>query len=272
MDAIWPPALAFDVDPTRRERYSLRQARYHAIGLEVASLLPEFERRGERLRYLDVGVWNGVSMRHIEAHDTRRTVEYHGVDLKLRPTMYKRSSWASLQEGDLLNGLPDVPSDAFDVVVCEQVLEHLPEIGEALATLCRVTKPGGLLILGVPIFTPPFRYLRERFVPVWDRWFPPRKTRGHLQAFSRHTFLDAIARNCDVTIQTTRGFRMISGGLLRGLENSRIWWRLNCTLGRWLPGLCTEIQVLARKNGTPHTLPLPEDATCETECALAPAA
>ena len=159
MDATHAPALAFGVDPTRRERYSLRQARYHAIGLEIAALLTEFQRRGERLQLLDVGVWNGVSMRHIEAHDPHRTVEYHGVDLKLRPTMYKRSSWASLQEGDLLNGLPDVPSDAYDVVLCEQVLEHLPEVDEALATLCRVTKPGGLMILGVPIFSPPFRFL-----------------------------------------------------------------------------------------------------------------
>jgi SAM-dependent methyltransferase len=271
MDAAPVPALAFGVDPTRRELYSLRQARYHAIGQEIAGLLPDFQRRGERLRLLDVGVWNGVSMRHIEAHDPQRTVEYHGVDLKLRPALYKRSSWASLQEGDLLNGLPDVPSDAFDVVLCEQVLEHLPEVDEALATLCRVTRPGGLMILGVPIFSPGLRLVRERVVPVWDGWFPPNKARGHLQAFSRGTFLAAIDRNCDVTIQTTRGFRMISGGLLRGLENSRRWWQLNCALGRWLPGLCTEIQVLARKNPAANTLPLPEVAACESNCTAAAA-
>src|SRR5581483_75430 len=144
-------------------------------------------------------------------------------------------------EGDLLSGLPHIPSDYFDIVICEQVLEHLPEVDSALATLCRVTKPGGLMILGVPIFPLGLHLVRRHVVPLVDKVIPPRKIRGHLQAFSRSTFLAAIARNCDVTIQTSRGFRMISGGLLRGLENSRTWWQLNCALGKWLPGLCIEI-------------------------------
>src|SRR5688572_25786798 len=98
MDAKTSPALAFGVDPTRPERYSLRQARYHAIGQEIAQLIPGFERRGERLQLLDVGTWNGVSMRHIEPHDPQRTVDFHGVDLKLHPALYQRSQWSSLTE------------------------------------------------------------------------------------------------------------------------------------------------------------------------------
>jgi SAM-dependent methyltransferase len=239
--------MAFGVDPTRPEWFSLRQARYEAIGRDVARLLPEFQ-RGARLKLLDVGVWNGVSMRYIEQHDVQHRIEYHGVDLKLHHSVYKPEAWTSLQEGDLLTGLPHVPSDHFDIVICEQVLEHLPEVETALAALSRVAKPGGLMILGVPIFPPGLHLVRKHVVPLWDRLIPPKKSRGHLQAFSRGTFLEAIRRNCDVTIQTSRGFRIISGGVLRRLENSRTWWQLNCTLGRWLPGLCTEIQVLARKN------------------------
>jgi SAM-dependent methyltransferase len=254
--------LAYGVDPTRREYYSLRQARYFAIAQEVAGLLPEFERRGERLKYLDVGVWNGISMRYLEPHDPKGVIDYHGVDLKLHAGLYQREKWSSLQEGDLLSGLPHVPSNQFDVLVCEQVLEHLPEVDGALATLCRVVKPGGLMILGVPIFPPGVHLVRKHLVPVWDKVVGLKKPRSHLQAFSRGTFLAAIERNCDVTIQTTRGFRMMSGGLLRGLENHRWWWQMNCTMGRWFPGLCTEIQVLARKRGGVATIPLPETAAC----------
>jgi SAM-dependent methyltransferase len=257
-------ALAFGVDPTRRERYSLRQARYEAIGVEIARLLPEFARRNEPLRLLDVGVWNGVSMRYIEARDPDQRVEYHGVDLHLHPGIYKPSAWKSLQQGDLLAGLPQVPSEAFDVVLCEQVLEHLPEVEAALTALSRVLKPGGWLIVGVPIFPPGIAWIRRHGVPLWDRMVGRAKPRGHLQVFSKRSFLTAIERHCGVTVLDTRGFRIISGGWLRPLENSRGWWRFNRWLGRRVPGLCTEIQVVARKIKIP--LPSQPSRTEDSPC------
>ena len=241
------PRLAFGVDPTRTERYSLRQARYHAVGEEIARLIPDFQSRGERLQLLDVGVWNGVSMRYVEPHDPTGTVDFHGVDLKLHHVIYRQNAWKSLQEGNLLHGLTFLPSNTFDVVICEQVLEHLPEIDGAMATLSRVVKPGGLLILGVPIFPPGVHLLRRHLVPQWDRLVGRRKARGHLQAFSRASFERNIRDYCQADVLESRGFRMISGGLLRPLENQRWWWQMNRTLGATLPGLCTEIQVLARK-------------------------
>jgi SAM-dependent methyltransferase len=239
--------LAFGVDPTRQEQYSLRQARYHAIGEEVARLIPDFQRRGERLKLLDVGVWNGVSRRYLEVQDPLETIEFHGVDLKLHHVIYKQDSWKALYEGDLLAGFPFLDSEQFDVVICEQVLEHLPQVNIALATLSRVVKPGGMLILGVPIFPRGVHLLRRHLVPLWDRLVGRRKPRGHLQAFSRLSFEAAIEKNCDVEIVARRGFRMISGGLLRGLENHRWWWQTNRTLGTWFPGLCTEVQIVAVK-------------------------
>lgn len=239
--------LAFGVDPTRSETYSLRQARYHAIGEELGRLVPEFIRRDQPLKLLDVGFWNGVSRRYIEVHDTAGVIEFHGVDLKLHHAIYKRDSWDSLQEGDLLAGLPFLESNQFDVVICEQVLEHLPHVNIALATLSRVLKPGGRLILGVPIFPQGVHLLRRHVVPWGDRLVGKRKPRSHLQAFSRASFEAAVEKNCDVEIIARRGFRMVSGGLLRPLENHRWWWRMNRTLGEWLPGLCTELQVIAVK-------------------------
>lgn len=238
---------AFGVDPTRKERYSLRQARYQALAEDIARWLPDYERRQQPLRLLDVGVWNGVSMRYIEVHDPQRRIEYHGVDLRLHPGIYRPQAWTSLQEGDLLTGLPHIPSASFDVVICEQVLEHLPAVDVALATLSRVLTPGGWLIVGVPIFPPGIAWLRRHVVPRWDRWVGRSKPRGHLQAFSRSSFVQAVERHCAVTIVETRGFRIISGGWLRPLENWRGWWRFNRWLGRHLPGLCTELQVVARK-------------------------
>ena len=239
--------LAFGVDPTRSETYSLRQARYHAIGEELGRLIPDFVRRDQPLKLLDVGFWNGVSRRYIEVHDPAGVVEFHGVDLKLHHAIYKRESWDSLQEGDILAGFPFLESNQFDVVICEQVLEHLPHINIALATLSRVLKPGGRLILGVPIFPRGVHLIRRHVIPFCDRLVGKTKPRSHLQAFSRASFEAAIEKNCDVEIIARRGFRMVSGGLLRPLENQRWWWQMNRTLGEWLPGLCTELQVIAVK-------------------------
>ena len=51
-------------------------------------------------------------------------------------------------------GYPEIPSGHYDVVVCEQVLEHLAALDIALATLVRVLRSGGRLVIGVPIFPP----------------------------------------------------------------------------------------------------------------------
>ncbi|MBI1346316.1 methyltransferase domain-containing protein [bacterium] len=251
-------SLAFGVDPTRHERYSLRQGRYQAIGDVLAQESQRLQAVGAKLKLLDVGVWNGISMRYIEPRVPHTQIEYHGVDLKLHAGIYRREDWASLQEGNLLDGMPHLPSETYDVLICEQVVEHLPTIDVALQTLSRVVKPGGLLILGVPIFPPGVHLLRKHLVPAIDKLVGTKKVRGHLQAFSRLSFERAVLKNCDVDILASRGFRMISGGLLRSLENQHWWWRLNRHLGYRLPGLCTEIQVVARKRGTPleATLPL----------------
>ena len=40
---------------------------------------------------------------------------------------------------------------------------------------------------------------------------------------------------------------MISGGLLRSLENYHWWWKLNRRIGVLLPAACIEIQVIGTK-------------------------
>ena len=129
----------------------------------------------------------------------------------------------------------------------EPVLEHLPEVNLAMATLTRALKPGGTLIVGVPIFPPGFDLVRRHLVPRIDRLAQKRKPRSHLQAFTLKSFQTALNRNCDLQIDEARGFRILSGGVFRPLENHRWWWQFGRWTGRLAPGLCTEVQVVGRK-------------------------
>ena len=46
----------------------------------------------------------------------------------------------------------DCESDRWDFIVCHRVVEHIPDDRQGMRELRRVLKPGGLLILSVPIF------------------------------------------------------------------------------------------------------------------------
>jgi 2-polyprenyl-3-methyl-5-hydroxy-6-metoxy-1,4-benzoquinol methylase len=239
---------AFGVEPGYAP-FRLRQARYQALGEDIATLAQEHRQMtGRPLDLLDVGCGDGLTMRYVEPHPGAADVRYHGVDRFTRGTeeVYKVEQWR-LRKVDLERGMPQVDSDRYDVVVCEQVLEHLHGCEGAIDELVRVVRPGGLLIVGVPIFPHGVHLLRRHLVPRMDRILGVKKVRGHVQAFSKATFCRLLEETGELKIEEVRGFRVVSGGPLRPLEYCRWWWQLNRRIGAAVPSLCVEIQVLARK-------------------------
>jgi 2-polyprenyl-3-methyl-5-hydroxy-6-metoxy-1,4-benzoquinol methylase len=240
---------AFGIEPNF-EPYSLRQARYFELGVDVAERAQRhFARTGRPLELLDIGVWDGVSRRYIEAHTGGEHVIYSAADAYPHGEgfVYRHEDWIH-HHCDLERGLLQLPSERYDVVICEQVLEHLHHFEPTLCDLERLTRPGGLVVVGVPIFPFGFHLVRRHAVPITDRLFRVKKKRGHVQAFSRTTILRALRRSCpQLSVERERGFRIISGGLLLFLEHYRWWWRFNRRLGALVPLLCTEIQILLTK-------------------------
>ncbi|HVB52299.1 MAG TPA: class I SAM-dependent methyltransferase [Acidimicrobiales bacterium] len=59
---------------------------------------------------------------------------------------------ANVVQGDALH-LP-FPTATFDVVVCSEVLEHIPDDVAAMSELARVLRPGGAMAITVPRFGP----------------------------------------------------------------------------------------------------------------------
>jgi len=77
----------------------------------------------------------------------------------------------------IIGSLTDTPFDdaSFDSIVCNAVLEHVPDINKVMAELTRVLRPGGTFIAGVP-FLQPFhlspvdyrRYTRDGLIELGD--------------------------------------------------------------------------------------------------------
>lgn len=69
------------------------------------------------------------------------------------------------------NDMGCFPDARFDTVLCNAVLEHDPYFWKTVSEVRRVTKPGGLVVVGVPgycklPFEKPYRYLMRRIPGV----------------------------------------------------------------------------------------------------------
>jgi len=75
------PRLAFGVDPSRPERYSLRQARYAALADDISEWAGAAARRGDSLSLLDVGCGWGPLLRHLDTKPHFDKLEMSAADV-----------------------------------------------------------------------------------------------------------------------------------------------------------------------------------------------
>ena len=232
--------LAFGVEPSDR-RYRLRLARYPALAEAVAEFI---RAQPGHVRLLDAGVGRGRTRRYLAPlglADDR--VEFHGMDVAedLGARCHDAAEWR-LVRADISRTFPWRDA-AFDVVVCEQVLEHVDEPEAALREIARCLRPGGLLVAGVPTFPPGVAWLRDRVAP--DAHATEGREHGHVRTFTKSGFVALVHAGGAFDVRAVRGFRSFSGGLAAPLEDHRWWWHANAAFGRALPSLCAEVQVVA---------------------------
>ena len=113
--------------------------------------------------------------------------------------------------GDALR-LP-FPDQAFDKIICAEVLEHLPDDLSAMAELARVLRPGGLLAVSVPRYGPELVNwaLSERYHSVPG---------GHVRIYRRRQLHERFA---------AAGLELVSSHHAHALH-SPYWW-LRCLVG-----------------------------------------
>jgi SAM-dependent methyltransferase len=126
---------------------------------------------------------------------------------------------------------PLTVGDRFDVVICEQVLEHIPDPWAAAANLRELTVPGGRVIVSTPFL------IKVHEVPIMalrDYWrFTPRGLR---------TLLERAGLEVD-TVQTWGNRRCVMGNLRRW-SSYRLWHPLYNE-----PDLAVQVWAFARHPG-----------------------
>ncbi|MEM7001825.1 MAG: class I SAM-dependent methyltransferase [Pseudomonadota bacterium] len=228
---------AFGVEPAK-VKYRLRLARYPALAEYLADWVANRASAGDRgFKLLDIGAGMGRTFLYLQAADLDQHFQMIGLDIDpgRKDAVYANNPW-DIRQGDAEQGL-DFPDNSLDVVVCEQLLEHLNHPQRVIEEVQRVLKDDGLFFCGVPIFPEPVAKLR--------RWWVKRNGLGrsdHIQTYSLRSIRQQLSPRF-VEIEA-RGFRIVSGGLLRRLENHAWWYRFNRRLGRFVPGLCIEVQLI----------------------------
>lgn len=166
---------------------------------------------------IDIGCGRG---RHTHALAARGGLRVVGLDLDRADLEGAREGFAyfhqlegwALVEGDALR-LP-FPDDAFDCVICSEVLEHLPDFEAALDEIARVTKPDGVFALSVPRAWPEAICWR---LSEGYRTAPG----GHVRIFDASALREAV---------TARGFAFAARHGAHALH-SPYWW-LKCAVWR----------------------------------------
>ncbi|MBC8283100.1 MAG: methyltransferase domain-containing protein [Nitrospinae bacterium] len=104
------------------------------------------------IRILDAGCGDGINLLGLNnmAQAKAWNVSIYGSDYN--PMRLERAAKFSFVEEINLSPLDNLPyaDDWFDVVLCNHVIEHIPNDKNVLLELKRVLRPSGLLILGVP--------------------------------------------------------------------------------------------------------------------------
>jgi ubiquinone/menaquinone biosynthesis C-methylase UbiE len=232
--------IAYGVEPSNRA-FRLRLARYP----HMVELMKRVLNGRTPVEVLDIGPGKGRTVSFSRVLLGRDDVRYYGVDISsVRLARSARHPYNGLFLGDGRQ-LP-FRTGRFDIVVAMHVLEHVAQTDKFLDEIKRVLKPGGHLILGIPLMPNEVLMIQSFMSPLID-WYDHvmHNHRDHEAWFSRQS-IEKFLKHHGFKIHDLTGFRLFSlpANLL---EDYRWWYRFQGWLGRILPSLSGEVNILAQK-------------------------
>ena len=107
-----------------------------------------------------------------------------------------------------------VADESFDVIVCTEVLEHVPEPILALQEFSRILKPGGKLLLTAPlgsgIHQEPYHYYGG-YTPYWYRKFLAESGFNNIEIKANGGFFKHFAQESIRFVKMSAPWKMVAG-------------------------------------------------------------
>jgi SAM-dependent methyltransferase len=206
----------------------------------------EVQSQFEPVRILDAGCGDGINLLGLSkiVHLRGWNVRIYGADYN--PLRVDRASKLPFIEEVKLSPLDSLPypNGYFQVVLCNQVLEHISNDLDVLVEFKRILQPGGMLILGVP---------NEGCALAWFRNHVLQRsilrTTDHVNFYTKNKISDLVS-----TTQMEL-YGIVSTGFF--IPHLLIHYMLSCfAIGRSLmrlmgeiwPSQCVELIVLAKNS------------------------
>ena len=137
-DSMWEDILSSLAGTVSRHPWFQARARMSVALLRELGVLPP-------ARILDAGCGWGTNLLALERAGYRPI----GLDISGRSLERLDRPGRELIQADLTQPIP-ANAERYDAVMALDVIEHLDDDGRAVATLARLTKPGGVVIVGTP--------------------------------------------------------------------------------------------------------------------------
>ena len=186
---------------------------------------------------LDIGCGEGRDLAAVGARLAPRPTTLWGIDNSQHHVeTLGRSGFRTIQSDIERDRLP-FDDASIDLVIANQILEHLKEIFWVLGELSRVLKPGGTLIVGVPNLAA----FHNRFLLLFGDQPVCLRTLGpHVRGFTR--------KDLTAFLQSNNIFEVLD------CKGSHVY-PFPIAAGRWLarrrPGLASAIFLRVRRTGSP---------------------
>lgn len=224
-------------EEAKSRKFPIRALRYWWISCAVQE---ELQRRHSPPVIADVGCGGGMLKRFIPPIEGAHWI---GLDFRYQKERMEIAKYDRFLECDFDRTLP-LPDSAADIVICSHVLEHLPRPEFTAAELARILRPGGMLLIGVPVAPKIIARIRE-----WQFQRQIRAgTRGrghHINAFWPRR-VERIVGQKGMVIDFMSGTYLLrkKGSFL---EDHAWWIRVNQVWGALCPSLSQELCVQLRK-------------------------
>lgn len=144
-------------------------------------------------RVLDVGAGT-APYNHLFAHCNYETHDFEQYSGYKGP----EGNYAKI---DYVSDITNIPvlNESFDVILCTEVLEHVPRPIDALAEMVRITKPGGRLLITAPLGSglhqEPYHFYGG-YTPHWYRKFLGEFGCDSIHIEPNHGFFAHLAQEC----------------------------------------------------------------------------